>query len=317
MEKKKAGMVFQNRVTVIILAITCSIAWAFAFPLIKLGTAAFQIDAGDVGAKNLYAGIRFLFAGITVILFAKATGHSISVKKTADRLLILIFGLVNTTLHYFCFYMGLSVQSGSRSAIIDSMSSFILIVLACICFKAEKMTVRKVIGCLLGIIGIVFVNIGGNDSPAGFTFMGDGMLMLSAFFSALGGILTRIVTRRTDPVAATGYSLAFGGGIMVFAGILSGAKLEALNGKGILYLILLIAISVYGFTVYNQLLCYNPVGEIAIFNALIPILGVIFSSLLLGEPFKIQYIAAGAVVALGVYIINRKGANTEMLQSQE
>lgn len=317
MKKQKVDKVFHNRVTVIILAITCSIAWAFAFPLIKLGTAAFQIDASDVGAKNLYAGIRFLFAGITVIIFAKATGHSISVKKTADKFLILIFGLVNTTFHYFCFYMGLSVQSGSRSAIIDSMSSFILIVLACICFESEKMTVRKVIGCLLGIVGIVFVNIGGNDSPADFTFMGDGMLMLSAFFSALGGILTRIVTRRTDPVAATGYSLAFGGGVMVFAGIVSGAKLEAVNGKGILYLILLIAISVYGFTVYNQLLCYNPVGEIAIFNALIPILGVIFSSLLLGEPFKMKYIAAGAVVALGVYIINRKRPNTGKLQSRE
>lgn len=296
--------IFEKKITAMILASTCSIAWACAFPFIKLGTKAFQIGSNDIGSKTLFAGIRFFAAGIIVLVIAKAMKRSFEVKRTSDKLLILLFGLVNTSLHYFFFYVGLSVQSGSRSAIIEALSSFLLIILACICFKSEKMTVRKVLGCILGFSGIVMVNIGSGDVLSEFTFMGDGMLLLSAVFSAIGGVLTRVVTRRTDPIIATGASLAFGGGLLVVAGLLSGGHFSTFNLEGLFYLVLLIVISVYGFVVYNQLLCYNSVGDIAIFNALIPILGVVLSCIFLGEPFMPKYIFAGIVVALGVFVIN-------------
>lgn len=304
MDSKVKKNIFEKKITAMLLATTCSIAWACAFPFIKLGTKAFQIESNDVGSKTLFAGIRFLAAGIIVLLIAKAMKRSFEIKSASDKLLILLFGLVNTSLHYFFFYVGLSVQSGSRSAIIEALSSFMLIILACICFKSEKMTVKKVLGCILGFGGIVMVNIGGKDVLSDFTFAGDGMLLLSAVFSAIGGVLTRVVTRRTDPVVATGASLAFGGGLLVAVGLLSGGHFSNFSLEGLFYLALLIVISVYGFVVYNQLLCYNSVGDIAIFNALIPILGVVLSCVFLGEPLMPKYIFAGAVVALGVFVIN-------------
>lgn len=315
MENKAVRNIFQNKAAAMFLAATCSLVWACAFPLVKMGMGAFKIDVGDVGAKTLFAGIRFFAAGIVVLIIAKLMKRSFAVRGAADKVLLLLFGLVNTALQYFCFYIGLSVQSGSRSAIIDSLSSFFLIILACICFKSEKMTLRKIAGCVLGFAGVLIVNIGGDVSGA-FTFMGDGMLLLSAVCFSLGGILTRIVTRKTDPIVATGASLTFGGGLLMVAGLFSGSNLDAVTVKGIVYLVLLIAISVYGFTVYNQLLCYNPVGEIAIFNALIPILGVVLSCVLLGEPFAVKYIIAGAVVAIGVYVINHNGNEGQVRQNE-
>ena len=311
--EKTTRNIFEHKATAMILATTCSLAWACAFPFIKLGTKAFQIDGNDVASKTFFAGIRFFAAGIIVMIIAKIMKRNFEVRGFADKSLLLLFGLVGTALHYFCFYMGLSVQSGSRSAIIESLSSFLLIALACICFKSEKMTVRKIIGCILGLGGIVMVNIGSDDISSDFTFMGDGMLLLSTVFSAIGGILPRGVTRRTDPIVATGASLTFGGGLLMGIGFLCGAKFNTVSAEGIFYLILLIAISVYGFAVYNQLICYNPVGEIAIFNALIPILGVVLSCVFLGEPFMIKYIIAGVVVAVGVFVINHNGVDRKIL----
>ena len=46
-------------------------------------------------------------------------------------------------------------------------------------------------------------------------------------------------------------------------------------------------------------------SKIAIFNAFIPILGVIFSAIILGEPMKLKYFVTGMLVALGVYVINK------------
>jgi drug/metabolite transporter (DMT)-like permease len=56
---------------------------------------------------------------------------------------------------------------------------------------------------------------------------------------------------------------------------------------------------------YNKLLTCNPVGKVAIYNSLIPIVGAITSSLCLDEPFYWKYIIAAMLATAGIYIINR------------
>jgi drug/metabolite transporter (DMT)-like permease len=298
---------WQTRSIAMLLAALCAVAWSAAFPLIKIGLQAFQITSEDVGAKTLFAGIRFLAAGLVVMLLSRGMKRSLSIKGWKDGGLLLLFGLVNTALHYFCFYIGLSNMTGSRSAIIDSMGSFLLILLSCLFFPDDRMTLRKILGCVLGFGGVVIINLAPVDAMfSGLTFWGDGMVFLSAVSTALGGLMTRVVTQRFDPIAATGVSLTFGGALLMGTGWLMGGRISVCTGTGVIVLLLLIAISAFGFTIYNQLLCYNPVSEIAIFNALIPILGVLLSCLFLQEPFDIRYCAAGLAVTAGIYILNRK-----------
>lgn len=296
---------FSGKISSMLLALSCAVAWAWAFPLIKLGLSDFAVMPDDTGAKALFAGIRFFAAGLAVLVIAKLSGRDMKIKSGKDFFIILMFGLINTALHYFFYYIGLSNQSGSRSAVIDSMSTFILIVFACVFYKEEKMSISKAVGCLLGICGIITVNLGGTTGES-FTLMGDGMLILSALFSALGGILTRAAAKNTDILTVTGISLSFGGVLMIIFGVCIGGRLNTVTAQGVLIMLCLVAISVYGFSVYNQLLCCNPVGNIAIFNSLIPILGVLLSCAVLGEPFLLQYIAAGVLSACGVYAVNRK-----------
>ena len=296
--------IFQIKPIAMLLAVSCSVVWAFAFPLVKLGISEFRIAQNDTGAKTVFAGMRFFLAGIAVLIITKLMNRKIRVYGWQNWLIILLFAFVNTALKYFFYYIGLSYQSGSRSAIIDSMSTFILIVLACIFFRDEHITMKKVLGCLLGFGGIMIVNAGSSDLTAEFTVKGDGMLILSAVSAAFGGLLTRVATRKTDPLAATGISLAVGGGIMTAVGLLMGGRIDTFSAKGVFIFICLTAISVYGFSIYNQLICYNPVAEIAIFNSLIPISGVILSCAMLEEPFEVKYIVAGIIVLLGVCVIN-------------
>ncbi|MBR2100868.1 MAG: EamA family transporter, partial [Eubacterium sp.] len=49
-----------------------------------------------------------------------------------------------------------------------------------------------------------------------------------------------------------------------------------------------------------------PISEISIFNALIPVLGVIFSSVLLKEELKWQYICSVIIVGIGIYLVNMR-----------
>ena len=75
----------------------------------------------------------------------------------------------------------------------------------------------------------------------------------------------------------------------------------------LLILAALVAVSAVGFSFYNQLLRYHPVGQIAIYNAFIPVLGVVLSCLLLGEPFSWRYLLSGALVTVGICAVNLPG----------
>ena len=254
----------------------------------------------------LFAGIRFFLSGIIVLAMARQKGKSFRVDTPRSWWFILLFALLNTTLHYAFFYIGLSHAPGARSAIINSLSVFLVVIFACLFFKSDKMTLRKALGCLLGFAGIFALNDPFSGSSDGdFTFLGDGFIVLNALCGAAAGLLTRGVSKRVDIFVGTGYSLSLGGALLIIPGLMFGGFLPRITLVGLLYLSLLIAISTVGFGLYNKLLSCNPVGKIAIFNSLIPVVGAVTSCLCLDEPFYWKYLVAGTLATLGIYVINK------------
>ena len=75
------------------------------------------------------------------------------------------------------------------------MGGFFLIILSTIIFSDDKVSFTKMIGCVLGIAGIVAINIQpGTDFFENITFRGDGMILLNASCAALGGVITRVAS---------------------------------------------------------------------------------------------------------------------------
>lgn len=296
--------IFQRPLWVAIFALTAAISWGWAYPLIKLGFAEFGISGDMTGSKMLFAGIRFTLSGIIILAVAAATRRRFSVSTTSSWCYILAYGLLNTTLHYTFFYIGLSHSQGARAAILNSLGVFLLVLLACLFFKSDKFTGRKLVGCVVGVIGILTLNVGGGDSGA-FTFMGDGMIILNALCSAFAGLMTRGLGARVDVFVGTGYSLAVGGFMLVVPGLIIGGTLPVITLWGVVILALLVCISTMGFSLYNKLISCNPVGKVAIFNSLIPVVGALSSCLCLAEPFYWKYMIAALLATIGIYIINK------------
>lgn len=299
--------IFKDNKYKTLLAVICSVGWSLAYPFIKLGYQSFQIASDDLGGKILFAGIRFFMAGLFVMLFCAFRKTGLDLKDKRDLRWLLMLALVNTTLHYMFAYIGLGYNSSARSTILDSLGGFILIFLSAMIFADDKMTTHKIIGSLLGLAGIVLINIQpGEDFFKDVTFRGDGMILLNAVFSAIGGLLTRIVSKKMNIMMATGQSMAIGGALMLVIGIIIGpAAPWVITVRGLLILLVLIMISAVCFGIYNELLAWHPISQIAIYNALIPVLGVIFAALILSEELKWQYFLSVLMVAAGIYIVNR------------
>ena len=301
--------IFQHPVWAAVLAFTAAFLWGWAYPLIKLGFDEFGITTEMTGSKMLFAGIRFFISGIIILSIARLTHRSFGLKDAAkDKILgsglfLLTYTLLNTTLHYACFYIGLSHSEGSRAAILNSLSVFVTVLLACLFFKSDKLTLRKVLGCAFGFTGILALNLNGVEGGS-FTLLGDGLIILNALCGACAGLMTRGVAKRVDVFVGTGYSLSIGGALLLIPGLLMGGTLPCVTVIGIMYLLLLIGISTIAFALYNKLLTCNPVGKIAIWNSLIPVVGAVTSCLCLHENFLWNYVVAAVLTTAGIYVIN-------------
>lgn len=307
MTSEKNISIFQRPLWVSLFALTAALAWGWAYPLIKLGFGEFHITADMTGSKMLFAGIRFFISGLIILAFAWRNGKNFMAARISDWWFILLFSLMNTTLHYTFFYVGLSHSPGARAAILNSLSVFSVVILACIFFRSDRMNVRKVIGCIIGFAGILALNMGGSSADASqeFTFLGDGFIILNALCGATASLMTRGLSKRVDVFVGTGYSLAVGGALLIIPGLLLDGTLPVVTILGCTYLLLLIAISTIGFTLYNKLLSCNPVGKVAIYNSLIPVVGAVTSCLCLNETFYWKYVIAGVLATIGIYIINK------------
>ena len=300
-------MLFRNEKLRPLLAILCALGWSLAYPFIKLGYGELQIDSADLGSKILFAGIRFFAAGLLVLAFSAVQKRKLAVTRKEVPWLTL-FALVNTALHYLFSYIGLSYIPSARSTILDSMGSFFLIILSGLFLADDTFSVKQIAGCLLGFCGILTISITpGGGLFSGISFLGDGMILLNACCAAGGGILTRFISKKMDMMTATGYGMSAGGLMLLLVGLMVGVRQPwNLSLWGVTILFVLVLISAVCFGIYNMLLANHPISKVAIYNSLIPVFGVMFSSLLLKEPFSWQYILAAGLTAAGVYVVNRK-----------
>lgn len=96
-----------------------------------------------------------------------------------------------------------------------------------------------------------------------------------------------------------------GGVILCIAAYLLGGRIESVNSTAVLSLIGLIIISSVAYTLSLKPLLYFPASEIASFNLLITVFGVVLSAALLNENvWRFNYAAALILCSAGIYLIN-------------
>ncbi len=76
---------FSNRKVVFLLASFCCLLWGSAYPAIKNGYALFAIAPTDIPSKMVFAGYRFLFAGLLLLLMAAVTKRDLKLNAKSLR----------------------------------------------------------------------------------------------------------------------------------------------------------------------------------------------------------------------------------------
>ncbi|MGG7213864.1 DMT family transporter [Clostridium nigeriense] len=310
MDKKK---LYTNRINIIIIAIICTFLWGSAFPAVKLGYELFDIASSDVGGKLIFAGYRFFLAGIFVLILQLIMKQNIFKLTSKDIKEITILGVGQTTLQYIFFYLGMTYTTGVRGSIMNGTSTFFSIILAHFVYKNDKLYFNKIIGCIVGFLGVIIVNLGGEASvlEGSFSFRGEGFIMIAAFMLSVSSLYSKKISQNKDAYTVTGYQLAIGGLILTIIGYILGGSLTNFTFKSTSLLIYMALLSAVAFALWSQLLKYNKVGIISVFNFLIPVFGTVLSAIILKENiFNIKILIALLLVCAGIYLVYRRKEET-------
>lgn len=282
-------------------AVLCTALWGSAAPCIKKGYEVFGVAAGESFSQLVFAGWRFLFAGLLVLLAARLKGRRIAPHR-GEWKPILWISLFQCIIQYPLYYLGLSATTGTKGSVLSGTQTFFALLLAHLFLKNDKLNRQKSLGCICGFAGVLVLGLGGLN---GFHLSGDGLVLLSAVSAGAGALVSRIFTPGRDPMLLTGWQLLIGGAFLLAAGSAGGGRLGTVTLPGVLLLAYMVVLSAAAFTIWTALLGKFPVGRVSLFGFLIPVFGALFSALVLGENiFTLRNLAALALVSGGIAIAN-------------
>lgn len=290
----------------------CCFLWGSAAPAIKIGYRLFGIDQADTPSILLFAGVRFLLAGALVMVSHSLEERRWILPPKGSGIAIGSLALSQTVFQYLFYYIGLSYASGVHSAILTGTNVFFSMLCASLVFRYEKLDARKILGCVLGFTGIAVVNLSGasGQQGGGFTFLGEGFIVLAQIFYALSGSLVKQHARKFDVVTLSGYQFMAGGLVLSVIGMVLGGTLSGAAGPAAFLLLLYMGIlSAVAYTLWGVLLKYNPVSQVTVFGFMNPVFGVLLSAVFLkesGQALNWGTLAALVLVCSGIYVVNKE-----------
>ncbi len=307
METALPASVFARRKVAYACATLCCLLWGSSYPAIKNGYELFHIATDDIPSKVVFAGYRFLFAGVLLLLFALAQRKPIGRLSAMQFGQLTVLGLTQTTLQYTFFYIGLAYTTGVNGSIMNATGTFFSVLLAHFIYQNDKLSYNKSLGCILGFAGVMLVNFHSGMRDFVFVWNGDGFIVLAAFILSAATLYGKRISQTVDPTVMTGWQLAIGGVALLIGGYLSGGTLEVHSFSAVAILGYLTLLSAVAFALWSMLLKVNRVSMIAPFNFVIPVAGTVLSAIFLGENIlEIKYAVALVLVCSGIWWVNKR-----------
>ena len=306
--------------------ISCAL-WGGAFPAIKIGYRLYDIKAGATGDQILFAGLRFILAGVLALIIGSFLYRRPLVPKRGMWGRIAKLCLLQTVGQYFFFYTGLAHCSGVLASIVQATSVFVALLVAVFIFHQEQMTRRKLTGSILAFSGVLLLNLGGliaallagegwqaAGGPGGISALGgQALIFLSTVMYAFSSVFLKEYSREELPFTLSGYQFILGGLILCLIACLLGCRAREIlgqaRGPGLGILLLLAGISAVAYSLWGQLLKYNPVSRVAVFGFMTPVFGVVFSAVFLQERQAAGWplvLASLALVSAGTIVAQRQ-----------
>jgi drug/metabolite transporter (DMT)-like permease len=304
---------FTSTLGIVLAATAATFLWGSAFPFIKLSYEALRIGPENIYEQLLFAGYRFFIASLLIMGFILVIGRRLSYQQGTVKVLMMI-ALFQTFLQYVFFYIGLGYSTGVQGSIIAGTMSFFQIILAHFMYKNDSLSIRKIIGLMIGFTGVILVTSTRGTIQINFG-IGEVLLLVAMFSGAFGNILAKNGALKMDILYMTSLQMLIGSIGLIFIGASQvGMFPFEFDWLSVLMLLYLSFLSAAGFVLWNTVMKYNKVGNISTYLFLIPVFGVFLSAILLNEVLHGFILLSLVLVVTGIIIVNKKEKMSKKMQ---
>lgn len=255
---------------------------------------------------------RFGLAVIGLMILAKHIEGGLPRLTLRQAGVTCLLGVTGVFLYNLFFLTALSELPASRTAIFVSLNPVVVSVFMVIAFR-ERLSAIRWIGIALTSVGALLIISRGEVSALlhdlGHSFgRGERAMILAVIAWALYTVIGKRALTDLSALAATTYAAIWG--LVLFCVAFLIAPVPVNFGQISAHSIGLIVYLAIGGTVIPFLWYYRGVIEIgpartSVFTNLVPVFGVLFGVVLLGEPLSLSMLVGGGVVICGVALTNR------------
>lgn len=284
--------------TAMLLLGVAALAWGASWPAMKIVVS--QMPIYSFRVLTAWGG------GAMVLLIAWLMGNSLRLARR-DIGPALVAGLLNITGWLYFMALGLTMLPAGRATVL-AYTMPLWAFLAAILLTGERITARRLIALGFGL-GAVLV-LGGDDLiRLGAAPLGVLATLAAAASWGLGTVVQKKTVWRTPLLTVAGWQLLLGGAPLAALAIAQdSAPFANITMQGALAMAYIVLIgTVLGYWAWFRVLQLIP-GEMAALGILpVPVIGVISSTLILGEPLGWAEFAAVALLTAALATMLYRG----------
>jgi drug/metabolite transporter (DMT)-like permease len=254
--------------------------------------------AGETIPPLFAASTRFITAGALMVLIVRVRGGGLRVSRRALASCVLV-GCLLPDANAVLFFAERNVPTGLASLIIASVPLWVVLLRL---VGRERLPWQALAG-----VGIGFVGVGIVAQPSGGAKLwGIGLCLLSSVMWSIGSFVSARAVMPDDPFAATAYEMLAGGLVMLPFSVFTVHHFSPSWGSIAGWIYLVTFGSIVGYTAYVWLLANAPLGLVATYAYVNPIVAIVLGVLFRGEHLTWILLAGAGVVVASVAIVVRQ-----------
>lgn len=283
----------------LVFLVLCGI-WGSTWLFIKLGLQ----DLPPIS----FAGIRFVVASLILAAVVAIRRPPIPRTRT-DWKVIAFTGVLSFTFNYGLLFWGEQHVSSGLAAVFQATIPLFGLVIAHQMLPSEPMTTPKVMGVVIGLVGVGVIFSGqiGTDDPL--AVWGSAAIVVGSLSAALSNVTVKARAGHIDPAVLSGGQMVFGLIPLLIVGFATeGSPLRfhwtTMAVLSLLYLA--IVGSVVAFILYYWLIRHMAVTTTMVISLITPVVAVLVGMGAIGERVTFRMVAGGIGILGGIGMMRLK-----------
>lgn len=255
--------------------------------------------ASPLLGPNVLAALRIGMATLTLAVLMRAMRHSWPMAHWRELALI---GLLSVAAPFLLFAWAALKLPAGYSALLNS-TAVMFGIFASALFKEDRLTVRKLVGCALGFAGVgLIVGLGPVEPSVGVYVAALACVTASACYGFSTPLMKRALGRMQPLQIAAGlHALSF---VMLIPGAAWSWSAAQFTPMALLAVVIM-GVVTSGIAYWMHIRILAHVSSVAAMSPtfMIPVFGVIWGHVFLGEALSTGIFAGGALVLLASALI--------------